>query len=272
MITINLHKKLHSTVGEMQLEVDLNIQPETFLTLYGKSGAGKTSVLRMLAGLMPPDQGFISVGEQVWLDTSEKINWSPQLRNPGFVFQDYALFPNMTVQENLEFALHKGQKNDRIKELVELVELGDLRHQKPATLSGGQQQRVALARALVQKPKLLMLDEPLSALDLEMRTKLQHYLLRLHQEYKLTTILVSHDIPEILAVSNRVVQMEQGKIIKDGHPNELLQQYILPSNLPANGELIKVEKQGQLLVLTIKVGAQQMKIKVTKDDSVKWFR
>jgi len=218
MIHFNLEKALRFSGGKMNLQVDIKAEEGRFLTLYGKSGAGKTSVLRMLAGLMRPDAGRIAVGEEVWFDQEKGIHLRPQKRSVGFLFQDYALFPNMTVKENLEFALQKGQSTAIIKALIELIELGELQDRRPETLSGGQQQRVALARALVQRPKLLLLDEPLSALDLDMREKLQRYLLKVHQEYGLTTILVSHDQQEIQRLSDEVYEVEQGRILRSGHP------------------------------------------------------
>jgi molybdate transport system ATP-binding protein len=211
MIAIDIHKKLSAATGEMLLEVNTQIPSGQLLTLYGKSGAGKTTLLRILAGLTEADKGQITIDGVTWLDTNKKIKLPPQQRNIGFVFQDYALFPNMTVQENLSFALKKEQSSSIIKELIELIELGDLRKQKPKTLSGGQKQRVALARALVQQPKLLLLDEPLSAIDSEMRNKLQTYLLKVQQTYDLTTILVSHDESEIRKMSTAILILDQGK-------------------------------------------------------------
>ena len=203
-------KKLISATGEMLLSVETTIKEGSLVTLYGKSGAGKTTILRILGGLTQPDSGKISIHDSVWLDTSKKINLKPQKRKVGFVFQDYALFPNMTVKENLEFALIKGEDNSIINHLIEMVELGELQHRYPLTLSGGQQQRVALVRALVQKPKILMLDEPLSALEEEIRYKLQQYILTVHKEFGLTTILISHDISEVLRMSDTVIELENG--------------------------------------------------------------
>lgn len=223
MIEVFLQKELRAAKGKMLLDVQFKIEAESFVTLYGASGAGKTSILRMLAGLMLPEKGRIKVNDLMWLDLSNKINCRPQQRNIGFLFQDYALFPNMTVQENLTFALQKNQSPTIISELIDIIELGDLQNRKPATLSGGQQQRVALARALVQKPTVLMLDEPLSALDNEMRQKLQNYILEVHRTYQLTTILVSHDESEILKMSDVVIHLENGKIAQIGAPTDILQ-------------------------------------------------
>jgi len=221
MIEIKVSRKLFGSNGELQLVFDTTIRRGEFVTIYGPSGAGKTSVLRMLAGLMKPDSGSIIVEDQIWFEKG-KIDLAPQQRNIGIVFQDYSLFPNMTVQGNLEFALSKGQSAEIIDELLSLMELENLRSKRPAVLSGGQQQRVALARALIRKPKLLLLDEPLSALDSAMQLKLQEYILRLHQQFNLTTILVSHDIAEVARMSKRVLLLEGGRISKDGSPGEIL--------------------------------------------------
>lgn len=222
MIQARFKKKLDAAHGLMTLDVDFTINKGELVTFYGPSGAGKTSILRMLCGLTAPDEGYISVGDQSWFDDKNKINKKPQQRNIGIVFQDYALFPNMTVRGNLMYALVKGQSQDLIDELLALMELSNLQDKKPAFLSGGQRQRVALARALVRKPDVLLLDEPMSALDTTLRIKIQDYILRVHQQFHLTTILVTHDILEVLRLSSRVFLLEEGQINRQGKPHELL--------------------------------------------------
>jgi len=222
MIEVKLARKLFGANGEMNLSLDAKIQQGELVTIYGPSGAGKTSVLRMLAGLLKPDAGLINFDGNVWFDSSKGIHRRPQLRNIGLVFQDYSLFPNMTVRGNLKFALQKGQSSGIVDDLLELTELRNLADKNPATLSGGQKQRVALARALVRKPNLLLLDEPLSALDSVMQSKLQDYLLQVHEQFKLTTILVSHDISEVMKMSKRVLILENGRVEKDGAPGDVL--------------------------------------------------
>jgi molybdate transport system ATP-binding protein len=222
MIEINVNRKLSGANGELNLTLDTTIGQGEFVTIYGPSGAGKTSVLRMLAGLLKPDSGIIKVDGNIWFDSSKGIHRRPQLRNIGLVFQEYSLFPNMTVRGNLEFALQKGQSSGIVDDLLELTELANLAGKNPATLSGGQKQRVALARALVRKPNLLLLDEPLSALDSVMQSKLQDYLLHVHEQFRLTTILVSHDINEVMKMSKRVLILESGRVEKDGAPIDVL--------------------------------------------------
>lgn len=222
MISIDIHKKLSGVDGNLDLHFNTTIREGDFVTIYGSSGAGKTSVIRMIAGLLTPDEGEIVVNEVQWFDKKRKINLKPQMRNVGMVFQDYSLFPNMTVRENLEFALHKGESKTAVNDMLEIIELIQLADQKPSSLSGGQKQRVALARAIVRKPRLLLLDEPLSALDLEMQLKLQDYIMKVHEEFKFTTILISHDLPEVLKMSKRVIVLKHGKIENDGKPGDVL--------------------------------------------------
>jgi molybdate transport system ATP-binding protein len=218
MIEIQITRKLHGADGELNLQFETQIKPGELVTIYGPSGAGKSSVLRMIAGLLKPNSGKIIVGGQVWFDKNEKIDLKTASRDIGMVFQEYSLFPNMTVRGNLEFALQKGQPKNVVAEILELTQLENLQDKKPALLSGGQKQRVALARALIRKPKILLLDEPLSALDSGMRAKLQDYILEYHQKFNLTTILVSHDYNEIVKLSKRVLLLEGGIIQKDGPP------------------------------------------------------
>jgi molybdate transport system ATP-binding protein len=222
MIELAIARKLHGAGGAINLNLDIKIETGDFVTLYGPSGAGKTSILRMLAGLLTPGDGSIVCDRQIWFDKNKNINLKPQFRNLGMVFQEYSLFPNMTVQGNLEFALQKGQPKGMVEELLQLTELEQLRDKKPALLSGGQKQRVALARALVRQPKLLLLDEPLSALDTAMQVKLQDYILRVHRQYNLTTLMVSHDLNEVIKMSKRVLLLEDGAIKKDGAPLDVL--------------------------------------------------
>lgn len=267
MINLSIYKKLQSASGEMNLQVTLDIKSGAFLTFYGKSGVGKTSLLRILAGLLAPDQGEIVVDGITWFDDEKGIDITPQKRNVGMVFQDYALFPNMTVKENLLFGIEKGQDKKIVDQLIEITELGELQHRKPATLSGGQKQRTALARSLVQKPKILLLDEPLSALDVGMRNQLQQYILQLHQEFNLTTILVSHDVSEILKTSDEMVVLEDGEIVKQGTPAEVFSHNEISGKFQFTGELIAIEKQDFMFILTIIIGKELVKVVADENEA-----
>lgn len=222
MILIKVRHPLWSAAGRMTLELELELRENELAAIYGPSGSGKTTLLRILAGLVKPQEGYICFGEEVWLDTRKKIMVRPQERKAGLVFQDYALFPNMTVRKNLEYALEKGQSSDFVDELMQVMELDELGDRYPARLSGGQQQRVALARALVRRPELLLLDEPLSALDTEMRQRLQEFILQVRRSYSLTTLLVSHDAPEVVRLADRVIILREGKVVEIGVPDLLL--------------------------------------------------
>jgi molybdate transport system ATP-binding protein len=172
----------------------------------------------MLAGFMRPDEGYIKMNHAVWYDANKSVHVEPQLRKIGFVFQDYALFPNMNVRENIAFALGKKEPSGIINELLELTGLNMLASRKMNTLSGGQKQRVALARAIATRPALLLLDEPLSAIDNTMRMQLQTTLLEVHRRFNLTTILVSHDMDEIIRLSDTVIHLEHGIVKQNTWP------------------------------------------------------
>jgi molybdate transport system ATP-binding protein len=212
---------LHTARGPQQLDIDFQWQQGCLLAVYGPSGAGKTTLLRILAGLTPTDAGFIEVEGETWLDTSRRIYLPTRRRSIGFVFQDFALFPNLTVRQQIEFALPDPRNRTTVAELLDLMELRELQDLRPALLSGGQQQRVALARAIARRPRLLLLDEPLSALDDDMRNKLQDYILTVHRHYKLTTLLVSHHLPEVLRLADEAILLEHGKITAQGAPANL---------------------------------------------------
>ncbi len=269
MIDVFLNKKLKSASGDLFLDVRFKINKGELVTLYGRSGAGKTTIFRILAGLLEPDKGKIVVDDQIWLDTAKKINIAPQRRKIGFVFQEYALFPNMTVLENMKFALGKGGDQKFIKDLIEIIDLGDLQYRKPDTLSGGQKQRVALARALVQKPDILMLDEPLSALDFEIRNKLQVYILQVHKEFHLTTILISHDISEIIKMSDYLIELDKGKIIRQGLPAKVLTNNKVSGKFQFSGEILSITRQDFIFIITVLIGKEIIKVVADADEGKK---
>jgi molybdate transport system ATP-binding protein len=212
MIEFDLSKQLQSDNGRLKFHFSGKIENGKCVAIQGASGAGKTSLLRMLAGLMSPNSGRIVVNGEVWYDHAQHINLSPQKRQLGFVFQDYGLFPHLSVAGNLKFALQKGQSNAIIEELLDITQLQQLRHQKPSQLSGGQQQRVALARSLVQLPQILLLDEPLAALDEKMRSQLQNFLKNWQKKYEMTMLLVSHDQNEIAILADEIWNIKDRQI------------------------------------------------------------
>lgn len=260
MISLDIKKRLGDGEKAFELKLKLNIAQGEFLTLYGPSGAGKTSTLRLLSGLMKPDTGSIDIDGKTWVDTSRNFHIASSQRKIGYVFQDYALFPHMTVLQNLEYALNEKKDENFLKSILEMVELGEFHNRKPAELSGGQQQRVALARALAQKPNILLLDEPLASLDNKLRVRLQEYLMRIHRELKLTTILVSHDLNEITRLSNRVIILDKGSIVKMGAPSEVFVTQNISGKFKFFGEILDIAKEDILFVITVLIHNQMVKV------------
>ncbi|MCK5293936.1 MAG: ATP-binding cassette domain-containing protein, partial [Arcobacteraceae bacterium] len=198
---------------------------------------------------------------KTWLDN--KFNLPTQKREIGFVFQDYALFPNMSVEENLLFV----KKDKKLANyLLDMTELSELKKRLPNTLSGGQKQRVSLCRALMNRPKLLLMDEPLSALDPSMRTKLQNEILTLHKEFGTTTIMVSHDPSEIYRLSNRVVVLEQGKIINDGKAKDVLLRTTGSQKFSFEGELLDIVKVDVIYIAIVAIGQQLVEVVISQDE------
>jgi molybdate transport system ATP-binding protein len=261
MIKIDINKKLHGANGEMDLVINLDITQGDFVALAGQSGSGKTTLLRILAGLEDAT-GTIKVGDEVWLEGKKSL--ASQKRKIGFVFQDYALFPNMSVEENLLFV----QKDKELaSKLLELTELSELKDRLPNTLSGGQKQRVSLCRAMMNRPKLLLMDEPLSALDPSMRTKLQNEILTLHKEFGTTTIMVSHDPSEIYRLAQRVVVLSLGEIINDGTPKDVLLKTSGSQKFSFEGELLDIVKVDVINIAIISIGQQLVEVVVSDEEA-----
>lgn len=265
-IKIHIKQPIKSAKGNLLLEFDKEFKQSDFVAIYGESGAGKTTILRIIAGLLKPEFGFIKVGEKVWFDSQKGIFLPPQKRKVGFVFQDYALFPNLSVRENLAFALAKGNDKGKIDELLELMGLSELAKSYPAHLSGGQCQRVALARAIITQPDILLLDEPLSALDFKMRSFLQDEILKLTAHFKLTTLLVSHDIGEIYKLARRVIELKDGSVIADASPNELFAHSNLSAKLQLNASVLDIKKADLLIILTLLMGQNIIKITLSQSE------
>ena len=260
MINININKKLHGANGEMDLNVNLDIKQGEFLALAGLSWSGKTTLLRILAGLETAS-GTININNNIWLDN--KFCLAPQKREIGFVFQDYALFPNFSVIDNL---LYVNKDKELANYLLKMTELEELKNRFPQTLSGGQKQRISLCRALMNRPKILLMDEPLSALDSEMRTKLQNEILTLHKEFNTTTIMVSHDPSEIYRLANRVVILNFGEIINDGTPKDILLKTKGSQKFSFEGELLDIINVDVIHIAIVSIGQQLVEVVINKDE------
>jgi molybdate transport system ATP-binding protein len=189
MIQIDVKKRVKTYKGADLIEISTSFQSKQITQVTGPSGAGKTTLLKIIAGLISPEEGKINVNGEVWLDTGKNINLDTQKRGVGFVFQDYALFPNMTVLKHLQYGSNDMQYIDR---LISLGKLDGFRDHKPVHLSGGQQQRLAILRALVTKPQLLLMDEPFSALDSALKKEVMADLKELFAELGITCLLVTH--------------------------------------------------------------------------------
>ena len=261
MIDIAVRKTLLGSRGAMELKISLKITEGSFVALAGESGSGKTTLLRTLAGL-ERSHGRIEVGDEIWLE--EKYSLPTQKRGIGYVFQDYALFDNMTVRQNL---LYVSREKGLADHLLSLTGLSELQERYPGTLSGGQKQRVALCRALMNRPKILLMDEPLSALDPAMRSKLQQDILHLHREFGTTTVMVSHDPSEIYRLANRVILLEQGNIVADGTPREVLLKTQGSQKFSLTGELLEVIKADVIHIAIIAIGQQIVEVVLDRAES-----
>ncbi|WP_342599424.1 ABC transporter ATP-binding protein [Psychrobacillus sp. FSL H8-0483] len=205
-------------------DISIKLKKGEFATLLGQSGCGKSTLLRSIAGLEDVDLG------RILIDGKDITNLSPRQREVGMVFQSYALFPNMSVFDNIAYGLKMKKVKDiksRVKKMIDMVDLIGKEESYPHQLSGGQQQRVALARALVMEPKVLLLDEPLSALDAKIRKSLQKELKRIQKELDITTIFVTHDQEEAMTMSDRIFVMNKGQVVQSGSPSEI---YTSPVN------------------------------------------
>lgn len=220
LIQVDIEKTLSSRGNRFVLKAGFSSR-EAFVVIFGPSGAGKTLTLHCIAGLLTPDSGRIVFRNSVFFDSREGINIPPRQRNVGYVFQDYALFPHLTVFENVGCGLRRGwlkplsrQDKPKIEEFLDIFEISHLAARFPFDLSGGQRQRVALARALIRNPELLLMDEPFSALDTTLRAKLRTELLVIQNRFKVPVIMITHDPEDIRVFAQTLVTYEAGRVCK----------------------------------------------------------
>ncbi|WP_083543150.1 ATP-binding cassette domain-containing protein [Desulfofundulus australicus] len=224
MLSVNIFKKLPA----FPMQIELSVQNEV-LVVVGPSGAGKTTLLQCLSGLQKPHQGEIVLNGRVLFSSTARVNLPPRHRNVGYVFQDYALFPHMTVEQNAAYGM-KGnrRKSLKLQEVLEMLQIAHLAHRYPGQISGGERQRTALARALLADPELLLLDEPLSALDYETRYKIRKELKSLQRHWGIPFILVTHDLEEAAFLGDRVMRMEKGRVVGWGIPDDIMYRHANP--------------------------------------------
>lgn len=232
MIEVNFTKKLknHFPIGVSWSAGD------EIVALFGPSGAGKSLTLQAIAGFVIPEEGHIKINGKSVFDSAERVNLPPQKRKIGYLFQNYALFPHLTVMQNILFACDRNNDrtmllellhNEELISIMEIFQLKGLENHYPSQLSGGQKQRVALARALMSKPELLLLDEPFAALDMIMRKKLRNEIKELQKKLKIPMVLVTHDIDEAMMMADKLLIYDRGNVVQGGEPD-----YII--NNPAN--------------------------------------
>jgi molybdate transport system ATP-binding protein len=219
-----LRVEAEMSLGALELEVGLQVEAGECLALAGPSGAGKTSVLRIAAGLVRPRRGRVEANGETWLDTDRGIDLAPEHRRCGYVFQEYALFPHLAAWQNVAYPLRgmsRPARRERALELLDRFGLAGLADARPRTLSGGERQRVAVARALARRPGVLLLDEPLSALDARTRAAAAHQLAAVLHQVDIPSLLVTHDFSEAAQLGDRVGVIDAGRVVQEGTPSEL---------------------------------------------------
>lgn len=262
MIEFRIRKKLFMAQGERTLDVEQRVERGEMLALFGESGVGKTTLLRILAGLERPDHGRIVVDGVVWFDSSQGTSLPVHRRSLGFVFQKPALFPNMTVRANLAYGIRRMHAGHEawLTHLLRKTELSHFADRPPDQLSGGQAQRAALARAVARRPSVLFLDEPLSALDAPMRGRLHKVLRELHSELGLTTLLVSHDVGEVARLADRVLVLKDGKVTDCGTPGEVFTGESSTEKPAVPAEVLRIEATAGGVLLHVLLNDRLVKI------------
>ncbi|GAX62715.1 ABC-type sulfate/molybdate transport systems, ATPase component [Candidatus Scalindua japonica] len=247
MLSIHLKK----TWNNFELDVSFDIPSGKITALFGPSGAGKSSVLRMISGLEMAEDGFISNGNEAWFDKAKGIDLHPQQRSVGFVFQDYSLFPHMTVEKNVAYGMREKWRRKEIKDLISTAGLSGYERYYPAQLSGGQKQRVSLIRAIARKPDILLLDEPFSALDWQTRIQLQEDIKNIIKQFDVTTLYVTHDVTEVYKLANNVIVLESGKRVKYGTPEEVFLGKRLSTRVQVTGKVVGIEHDSIMASVTV---------------------
>ena len=273
MLAFSLRKNFADGEQKRTVALELNVAPTEVIALSGPSGVGKTTLLRMLAGLTTPDAGYIRFADECWYDGHQQQQRPTAQRSIGFVFQDYALFPHLSVRDNLRYGQRTapGQKRDErtVAHWLELMELTGEGARLPHQLSGGQKQRLALARALIGKPRLLLLDEPLSALDAALRSEIQQRLLLALREQPTTTILVSHDASEIFRLAQRVVLLSADAPAQVGTASELLLGQLTPGRCTLQASVLALLPDSVMTTVVLSIGHDRITTLVTAAEAAR---
>ena len=269
-----LRAELVHTAGSLELDVRLDVAPGRCLALAGPSGAGKTTILRLLAGTVRPERGRIALGDDVWVDTGAGVWWPPERRRCGYVFQDYALFPHLSAWRNVAYGL-KSERREAALAMLARFGMADKADAKPATLSGGERQRVALARALAPRPRALLLDEPLSALDARTRASASRELSQTLRSLEVPVVLVTHEFGEAALLGDEICVIDEGRIVQRGTASELAASpasafvadftgaVVLTGVVqPRSGDLTVVELDGGGVVSTTDTGTGRVALSV----------
>jgi len=243
---MSIHVTLHLGYHDFALDLDLELPGRGVTALYGHSGSGKTTCLRCIAGLEKAGRGRIQINDEIWQDSQRKLFVPPHKRSLGYVFQEASLFPHLSVQANLEFGLRriaKAQRRVDMNQATELLGIGHLLQRHPQHLSGGERQRIGIARALLTSPRLLLMDEPLAALDSKRKSEILPYLERLHDELDIPVLYVSHSQDEVARLADHIVLLSEGQALASGPVGETLARLDLPL---AQGDDAGVVVQGQV--------------------------
>ncbi|MEO1434743.1 MAG: ATP-binding cassette domain-containing protein [Bacteroidota bacterium] len=264
MIEIRCTKQLMTASGLEVLRLDVALPIGKCIGVFGQSGIGKTTLLRLLAGLEKPDSGWIRFKDQVWSDENHFL--PPQERQVGLAAQEASLFPHLSVRQNMAFGMPKDLQPEMLSELLAIMGLEQLADQNPRRLSGGQQQRVSLARALLAQPQLLLLDEPFTGLDQAIKGQILNYVQTYRQKHHLSTIIVSHSIPDLYKLCDLVISMENHEARVVDTPERLFGGTNLTGSIRQHAEVLKMEPSGVVIILTVAIGQQIAKMVAHPED------
>lgn len=266
---VDIKKRFANGRGDaFTLDAAFSIPKGKITVIFGPSGSGKSTILRLLAGLEKGEHGHILNSGKIWFDSAKGLDLPPKDRRTGFLFQDLAIFPHMSVMQNILYVTGK-KKLAKAEELLEMTQLSGLRDRRPDELSGGQRQRLAIARALAGSPELLLLDEPFSALDRELKKKLCDDLTKLHASLGFTAVMVTHDMAEAYRLAEHAVILKEGKVAKEGTPEEVFLGKSLSTRIQLLVRVIAMESDEIHTLLTVEEGLRTFRVFVDNEEAEK---